>query len=150
MAAARMGGHCLCRSVAFESEGDVNWVAHCHCESCRRATSSPMTTWVSVARSGFRWCRGEPRYHESSPGVRRSFCGTCGSPLTYEPSGLPDEVHVYAAGLSDARAIEPELHVFVDEQLPWFEVADELPRYATTRRGGAQPVRFGPRGSDAP
>jgi hypothetical protein len=34
--------------------------------------------------------------------------------------------------------------VYVEEQLPWFEVLDDLPRYAQTRRE-ATPIRRGPR-----
>ena len=37
-------GRCLCGAVEFEFEGKPNWVAYCHCESCRRNTSSPTTT----------------------------------------------------------------------------------------------------------
>ena len=48
-----ISGHCLCRAVAFSYEGAPNWTLHCHCESCRRATSSPMATWISVPRNAF-------------------------------------------------------------------------------------------------
>jgi hypothetical protein len=34
--------------------------------------------------------------------------------------------------------------VFVNEQLPWFEALDDLPRFATTGRDGASPIRIGP------
>ena len=138
-------GRCLCGSVQFEYEGAPNWIVHCHCESCRRATSSPMTTWISVPRNAFRYVKGAPRSFRSSPGVKRGFCETCGSPLTYEGERIPDEVHLYAASLSDASHVTPSRHVFAKEQLPWFETLDDLPRYATTGRGGATPVRIGPR-----
>jgi len=36
-------GRCLCGAVTYSYEGLENWQAHCHCESCRRATASPMT-----------------------------------------------------------------------------------------------------------
>ena len=39
---------CLCGAVSFEFSGAENWRAHCHCESCRRNTSSPFTTWFGV------------------------------------------------------------------------------------------------------
>jgi hypothetical protein len=138
-------GYCLCRAVAFEYAAAPNWTLHCHCESCRRATSSPVTTWISVPRAAFRFTRGEPRYFCSSQGVRRGFCADCGSQLTYENTHIPDEVHLYAASLADPSLVIPTRHVFVNEQLPWFEVADELPRFATTSRDGAKPVGFGPR-----
>jgi hypothetical protein len=47
--------------------------------------------------------------------------------------------------LLDAKDVSPSCHVFVDEQLPWFEALDDLPRFATTGRGGASPIRIGPR-----
>jgi hypothetical protein len=103
-----------------------------------------MTTWISAPRGAFRFTRGTPAYYASSEGVRRGFCATCGSQLTYENARIPDEVHLYAVSLADPSTVAPTRHVFVGEQLPWFEVADELPRFATTSRGGAKPVRHGP------
>jgi hypothetical protein len=144
MATSRIEGHCLCRSVVFEYDAEPNWTLHCHCESCRRATSSPMTTWISVPLAAFRFKQGMPRYFHSTPDVTRGFCATCGSPLTYENRRLPDEVHLLAASLADPAHVRPSRHVFVDEQLSWFEIADRLPRFAKTSRG-AQPIRHGPR-----
>ncbi|MDX2144807.1 MAG: GFA family protein [Rhodospirillaceae bacterium] len=141
----RIEGHCLCRGVVYEYGGEPNWTVHCHCDSCRRATSSPFTTWISVPRASFRFKAGVPRYFQSSPGVRRGFCEACGSPLTYENEIIPDEVHLYAVSLADPSHVRPTAHVFVAEQLPWFETQDDLPRYAATRRGGAAPIRVGPR-----
>jgi hypothetical protein len=103
-----------------------------------------MTTWISVPCSAFRFKKGTPCYFNSSLGVTRSFCGTCGSQLTYENERIPDEVHLYAASLADPSQVSPSRHVFVEEQLPWLETADRLPRFAKTSRGGAQPVRYGP------
>jgi hypothetical protein len=137
-------GHCFCRSIAFAFEGEPRWTLNCHCESCRRATSSPMATWISVPRTALRFTGGERSYYASSPGVRRGFCGRCGSPLTYENEQLPDEVHILAGALEEPDAARPSAHVFSEEQLTWFDVADELPRYARTRRDGPV-LRHGPR-----
>ena len=104
-----------------------------------------MTTWISVRRTGLRFTSGGPRYFNSSPGVMRGFCERCGSPLTYEAERIPGEIHIYAASLADPTQASPSLHVHVAEQLPWFDMADALPRYATTGRGGAAPIRSGPR-----
>jgi hypothetical protein len=139
-------GHCLCRAIVFECDAEPNWTLHCHCESCRRATSSPMTTWISVPRSAFRFKQGTPRYYNSSPDATRGFCATCGSPLTYENRNIPGEIHLYAASLADPSHVRPTRHVFAEEQLPWLEIADQLPRFSKDSRG-AQPVCYGPRGS---
>lgn len=138
-------GHCLCRAIEFEFDGEPLWTVHCHCESCRRASSSPVVTWVSVPVEDFRMTKGEPRQYLSSPGVLRQFCGTCGSPVTYQYDGGPDQIHLYAASLENGAQIAPARHVFSEEQLTWFEVHDQLPRFATTKGSGDPPIRIGPR-----
>ena len=137
-------GHCLCRAIAFAYDAEPRWTLNCHCESCRRATSAPMATWISIPRSAFRFTSAQPSYYASSKGVRRGFCGKCGSPLTYENEQIPDEVHVLVVALTDPGDVRPTAHVFVEDQLPWFDSADELPRYSKTRRN-AEPIRKGPR-----
>lgn len=137
-------GHCLCGDITFLYEGVPNWTLHCHCESCRRATSSPIVTWISVPRDAFHFTAGTPRFFVSSSGVQRGFCGRCGSPLTYENARLPDEIHLLACALSDPEGVKPTCHVFVGEQLSWFDTVDDLPRYKSSRRN-AEPIRHGPR-----
>jgi len=141
---SKLTGHCLCRAVEFSVSGAPSEIVHCHCESCRRATSSPMTTFLIVQKSGFQYTRGAPRVYESSAGVRRSFCGACGSPLAYETDRRPDDIDLYVCSLDDPSAFAPEAHVHVAEQLPWFEILDQLPRHELGSRE-APPLRIGPR-----
>lgn len=140
-------GHCLCGAVRFAFWGAPTAVYHCHCESCRRATSSPMTTWMLVSKAAFRFTLGAARIYSSSPGVQRGFCGECGAPLFYENDKTPNDIDLYAASLSAPTRLPmpPSRHVYAGEQLPWFEVHDTLPRYRTTMRSGDPPVRHGPR-----
>ena len=139
--------HCLCGAVCFEYDLEAGQAFYCHCESCRRAASSPVTTWFSVPKDKVRFTVGEPKYFTSSPGVRRGFCGTCGSPLSSEGPAHPDVVDIYGASLEPDVVVEPAYHVYSDEQLPWFEVHDELPRYGGSSSTGKPPVRIGPRNS---
>ena len=120
-------GRCLCGSVTFEYSGEENWRAHCHCESCRRQTSSPFTTFMGVPHGAWRFTGAEPKVYVSSPGVRRLFCGTCGAPVAYEADAFPNEIHFYAASLVDPTTFEPERHVHADERLPWIHLQDGLP-----------------------
>ncbi len=120
---------CLCGAVSFEYEGPENWRAHCHCESCRRNTSSPFTTWLGVPVSAYRFTGSQPHVYESSPGARRLFCHVCGTPMAFETDRYPDEIHFYAASLEHPEAFEPEYHVHVDERLPWIKLSDGLPRH---------------------
>jgi hypothetical protein len=137
-------GRCLCGAIEYAVTGRPDRVFHCHCESCRRHVSSPVATFVCVFRESFRFTKGTPRIYRSSPGVRRGFCPDCGSPIAYEADRIPTEVHLYHGTLSDPDSIQPTAHVHVAEQIDWFELEDELPRYEEGMRG-ASPVRFGPR-----
>lgn len=122
-------GRCLCGAVTFDYEGPENWRGYCHCESCRRNTSSPVTTFFGVPRDACRFGGDTLAVYQSSPGVRRSFCRRCGTPMAYETDKLPDEIHFYAASLEAPANFTPDFHVFYSERLPWFEVADDLPRH---------------------
>lgn len=138
-------GRCACGAVGYTYLGAPLWVAHCHCESCRRATSSAFATYIGVAASAFRLVRGadDVANHASSPGVTRSFCRRCGSPLTFVGEKWPGEVHIHAGTLDDPASLVPRAHVNVGEALAWADIADDLPRFERMGRG-AQPMRRGP------
>ena len=122
-------GRCLCGTIRFAYEGEENWCTHCHCESCRRQTSSPFTTFVSVSKARFAWSAGEPATFVSSPGVTRSFCRDCGSPMAYENDDYPGEIHLYLAAFEERPgSVTPGKHDFWHERVPWVDVLDDLPK----------------------
>lgn len=137
-------GHCLCGAIQYEYDGEPTLVTHCHCESCRRQTASPVATFVIVPKAALRFTRGHPKEFASSPGVYRSFCAECGSPMYYRTERRPDLIDLYLGTLSEPAAITPQCHVHAVEQLPWFEVLDDLPRYPGSRWADG-PTRTGPR-----
>jgi hypothetical protein len=138
-------GHCLCKSISYAFEGPPRWIMHCHCASCRKATSSAVATYLGVKADKLRWLSGMPSGFASSEGVERLFCGRCGSPVAYIGARWPDEVHLHHGTLADPSQWPPTGHAYTAEQLPWFEVHDTLPRYAATSGRGVEPVRRGPR-----
>lgn len=126
---AKTRGRCLCGGVTFEYSGGELWRGYCHCESCRRNTGSPVTAFLGVAAEQARLAGETLAVYESSPGVRRSFCSRCGSPMAYESDREPGEIHFYAASLDRPEDYSPDFHVHTGERLPWFDVADGLPRH---------------------
>jgi hypothetical protein len=137
-------GRCLCRAIRYEFEGKPDEVVHCHCESCRRQTSSPVATFVTVKTAALRFTQGEPKEFSSSPGVWRSFCPDCGSPIAYRSDRQPESIDLYAGTLDDPGSVQAWCHLHTQEQLPWFEMLDALPRFARSERG-APPIGYGPR-----
>ncbi|MEM7719341.1 MAG: GFA family protein [Pseudomonadota bacterium] len=110
------------------SPGPILWAGHCHCESCRRATSSPMTSFFGVPRAGVAWT-GLIASYASSPEVARGYCEACGAQMFYQSTRWPDETHLYAASLDDPSAFQPEAHYHFAERVPWLGVGDELPKF---------------------
>ena len=143
-------GRCLCGGVQYAFEGLPLWVAYCHCESCRRHTSSPVAAFVGVRRVDLTMA-GRLRRFESTPGIQRTSCESCGSPISYEAEArFPGEVHLYLGTLDRPADMVPTAHVHTDEQLPWFELLDHLPRFAGSgSAGGAAPVSYGPQNKNA-
>ncbi len=127
-------GHCFCGAVSYAFEGAPNWQAHCHCESCRRNCSAPYTSYFAVTHGKWRWTGAIPAVYASSPGVKRHFCATCGTPMAFEGEKWAHEIHFYAASLADPAAFRPALHVNWNEHLPWVTLADGVPVHRTARR----------------
>ena len=136
-------GRCLCGDIRYEYRGAPLKILHCHCESCRRHTSSPVASFVCVDRASFRFTQGTPVGYKSSPHVTRTHCGRCGAPMTYV-TDQNNQVDIYVGTLDGPAGVVPTYHVHADEQLPWFEIADAAPRYARGKTG-REPVRHGPR-----
>ena len=136
MSAAERSGRCLCGKVRFVARGAPKWVAHCHCESCRRATSAAFATYAGYSVDAVVWTGEAPGAFGSSPGVVRRFCRNCGSPMSFEGERWQNEVHLFVPSFDDPAEFTPTLHVHAGEQLPWLHLADGLPRYAKTARDG--------------
>lgn len=122
-------GRCLCGDVRYEFEGEPAGVDYCHCDSCRRNCSAPITTFVEVPREKFAFTATSPKSYESSKGIRRLFCGNCGSPVAYDGDWDEANIHLYLVALDDPESFAPAKHVFAAEKLSWFEMNDRLPHY---------------------
>ena len=77
---------------------------------------------------------GNPVRYHSSAEVTRSFCGTCGTQLTYQRNGAPGEIDVTICSLDDPEAIAPADHTFARYRLSWDPIADGTPVYQQLRQ----------------
>ena len=122
-------GGCLCGNVRYRVEGDSIWAGYCHCASCRRFSGGVVTNWLGIGDTDLAFTRGQPaRYLDG--GVSRGFCRNCGSSLTYESTRFPGYIQLHLGTLDNPDCIVPEAHVHCAEKVAWFEVDDELPRFA--------------------
>ena len=122
-----LSGHCYCGAVQFEIDGDSDWVGHCHCESCRRASGSVMTTFAGFRLEQVRFTGEQPAEFATEDGVTRHFCGRCGSPVAYRNASEPGEIHLHLGLFDDLEALPPADHSFREEKASWLHIDDQLP-----------------------
>lgn len=130
-------GGCCCGAVRYEASEQAFHQTICHCATCRRVSGAPHVAWFSVARAGYRLSAGTPAQFASSPGVVRSFCGACGTSLTYARSDCPDEIDITTCSLDEPEALAPRDHTFSMYRLSWDRADDGTPHYARLRNGAA-------------
>lgn len=120
-------GGCLCGGVLFEVASDPIWSAVCHCESCRRATSSPVTAFVGVKKNDVKWFGDKPSTFHSSEKADRLFCPTCGSQLAYVSKTRTEQMDLYTASLENPDAFPPTKSAFSEEALSFTRHIPDLP-----------------------
>ncbi len=120
-------GHCYCGAVTFEVSGKSDWIGHCHCESCRRASGSVMTTFAEFKHEQVHLTGEKPNRYETDDGVTRSFCGRCGSPIAYENQDSPGKIHLHLGLFDDLEPMAPQDHSFLEEKPGWLHADEHLP-----------------------
>ncbi|WP_127111905.1 GFA family protein [Shimia sediminis] len=121
-------GRCKCGAVHYRVLAAPTYVGNCHCDDCRRATGGASVPWIGARPEDFEVVRGDIREFESSPGILRGFCGTCGSSLTFRGEGW-DEVGITIASLDNPNAITPQSNVFLKEKLHWLLINEDMRNY---------------------
>src|SRR5687768_6547845 len=92
-------GGCLCGKIRYRITGKPTNSMVCHCQTCRRTAGSPVVAWVTFPKARFQLSRGNPSEFHSTPSVRRTFCGGCGTPLTYEHEGSTGSIDITTCSL---------------------------------------------------
>jgi hypothetical protein len=123
-------GACLCGQVRFEADLPARFVAHCHCENCRRAHGAGFVTYAGFPDAQFRVVAGAEDLvgYATETEATRSFCRVCGSTLLYRGPRWEGEVHVAVANLLDPLDRLPRVHAYADRSPEWCPVTDDLPR----------------------
>ena len=131
-AAPALAGGCHCGAVRYALHAVPTHRTLCHCSDCRGVHAAPVVAWCSVPPQAFRLVQGVPAQYHSSAGVTRSFCGVCGTPLTYRRDG-DAFIDVATCSLDDPEAVPPADHTFTRSALHWAPMVDGLPRHDTAR-----------------
>jgi hypothetical protein len=136
-------GSCLCGAVRYEITGPLGIMEHCHCSMCRKAHGAAFSSNAVISSDALTVTSGEDflsRY-ESSPNRRKCFCSRCGSQLFIRRPDKPELMVVTLGTLDDDPRARPERHVYVASKAPWYDIADDLPRFHVYP--GFEPVEDG-------
>jgi hypothetical protein len=87
--------------------------------------------------SDFAFIADKPASFQSSPGVVRTFCGTCGTPLTYQRTAKPDTIDVTTVSLSRPDDFAPTKEIWIEDKLAWESLNTALEHYPRSSLGGA-------------
>lgn len=120
-------GRCLCGATRYRINGSLDDPHACHCEMCRRQ-SGHFVAGVGARRADFSMTGGENvTWYQSSPTVRRGFCGACGSVLFWDDGS--EHIGINMGSLDQPTGLKLERHIFVEDKADYYEIDDELPRF---------------------
>lgn len=138
MTPATVEGGCLCGAIRYRAAGQPGVTVLCHCRTCRLAAGAPSVAWVVWPADQFSIVSGTPARFESSPGVERTFCGRCGTPLTFRRIDKPATLDITIVTLDDADAFAPTKEIWTDHKLTWERINDELRQFpgSSVKRDG--------------
>jgi hypothetical protein len=124
-------GSCLCGLIRYELDGELGPVTWCHCSRCRKGNGTAFLVASPVDASKFRIVAGADLVteFESSPGVFRTFCRNCGSPLYGRRDSLPGILRLRPGTLDTPWDGRPAQHIFTAYKADWFDIHDEAPQF---------------------
>ena len=80
--------------------------------------------WITVKLSEFAFEKGEPKRYRTDTGAYRTFCDSCGTPLTYEKEERAEEIDITTGSLDDPERFPPNRDVYPEEKLSWVQLVD--------------------------
>ena len=119
-------GGCQCGAVRYAlyvqpQEGDI-----CHCRMCQRALGNLFGAYAQVPNEQLAWTRGEPALFKSSSVAERTFCRTCGTPLSFRYLAK-DHISVLVGSLDEPERARPTSQFGIESRISWLDEALALP-----------------------
>ena len=127
---ARSEGGCLCGAVRYRATKPPLRGVICHCSKCRRHSGAPALAFVHFPADAFTWIGREPARFRSSEFADRGFCPTWRSTVSMHEQVLSDRVQICVGSLDEPDHVRIDDHVWTQERIAWFDVKDDLPRFA--------------------
>jgi hypothetical protein len=124
LSAANLHGGCLCGKVRYTVAVDKPEGYYCHCRMCQLAFGNTRVPFLNVRKDHVHWHGPRAAYASSKIAVR-GFCGTCGTPLSFEYNGS-ERMDLSVGSLDDPGRVTPVSHFAVESRVENWHADDGL------------------------
>lgn len=125
-------GGCSCGAVRFEIRGEPIAMLDCQCRQCQQESGTGHQSHVTFQAAEVK-LTGQTTAWEAvgDEGTRkvRTFCPTCGAPVSMTFPDIPDVFAVRASSLDDPGLYRPQMVVWAAAAQPWDRVDPALPHF---------------------
>lgn len=123
-------GGCRCGGVKYTSSVSPSDITLCHCRACQQVSGSVYLPFISFDSTALHYTSTTTlrTLKLSQPG-ERTYCSSCGTPISMVYSFFPGEVSV-TMGSVDLSSFTCEIpkvktHIYLSEKAPWFVLPDD-------------------------
>jgi hypothetical protein len=136
--AKHFSGGCLCGALRYETSSAPNYMGHCYCEDCRKASGSGFIPFMGFAAIDVR-VTGESLIFTSKAAngnnAVRNSCPVCGSLVFGGDYGKDTSLHVYAGTLDDPSLFHPTIAIFTRGKPDWAVIPPGLRVFERSPQG---------------
>ena len=126
----KLSGGCLCGALRYETNAAPTQTGYCHCTLCQRSSGAPVLAFATIPFDNFVLMQGNPKRYASSEHGERWFCARCGTQIAYCEQNNPANVDINLGSLDNPESAPPQCHIYESSRIRWFQIDDDLPRYA--------------------
>jgi hypothetical protein len=126
-------GGCACGAVRYEISDAPVFQNHCQCLDCQAASGTGHGSYLTFMRDGVNVTgavKGWDIVADSGNVKTRTFCPTCGSPLTISFKAMPQFVAVNAGSLDDPGRFKPHAVTYAMRGRAWDKLDPALQSFA--------------------
>jgi len=125
----RYTGGCLCGALRYEAVGEPDYMGHCYCKDCRKASGSGFIPFIGVQASAVRFTGSSKTFTSKAANggdAVRNFCPVCGGLVFGGEVGKDSAFTIYAGSLDDPSRFRPTIAIFTRGRPDWAPIPPGL------------------------
>ena len=134
----RFTGGCLCGALRYEAQGAPDYMGHCYCEDCRKASGSGFIPFMGFAASAVRFSGESLKFASKAANgntAMRNSCPVCGSLVFGGEVGKDTSHTIYAGTLDDPSLFRPTIAIFTRGRPDWAVIPPGLKVFERAPQG---------------